>query len=184
MRADKVEFCLQLRHIEKTFLELLNRPSGQLTNDERLNISLAYQFVSTPAVTESDVKFDQTLRAKIKKKFMINNKSSNENCPICQQTIPFEKRENGQCLGGHTALRCRATLRTCFEDTFSCRWCGTHYHLDSGISFTHLLSYLREIVIVFAIIYRIGRLHSLWWIVRFKPDRIMTIHVFIICFKI
>lgn len=174
MRADKVEFCLQLRHIEKTFAEFLNRPIDKLTTDERLNISLGYQFVSTLAVTGSDVKFDHTLRAKIKKKFMINNKPLNEECPICQQPIPFEKREDGQCPSGHRALRCRATLRTCFEDTFACRWCGTHYHLDSGISLLFLISSLREIVIHFVVVYRIGWLHSLRWIIRFKPDRIVN----------
>lgn len=134
MRADKAEFCLQLRHIEKMFQKILmNRPDGKLSADERLNVSLAYQFVNTPIVAELNTKFDQTLVEKIKATFQIKPKPPKEECLICQKPISFEKREDGQCSSGHRALRCRATLRTCFDNTLCCRWCGTHYHLDSGI---------------------------------------------------
>lgn len=105
MRADKAEFCLQLRHIEKMFQKILvNRPDGKLSADERLNVSLAYQFVNTPIVAESNTKLDQTLVEKIKATFQIKTKPPKEECLICQKPIPFEKREDGQCSSGHRAL--------------------------------------------------------------------------------
>nr|CAG4636881.1 EOG090X03KG [Ceriodaphnia reticulata] len=133
MRAEKAEFCLQLRHITRIFTELLSRPDNKLTPDEFMNLSLAYKFVCTPTVTDSEVKFDQTLTEKIQEKFKLKGNMPEEVCPICQKDILFESREEGQCSSEHRALRCRATLRTCYEHTFSCRWCGTHYHLDSGL---------------------------------------------------
>ena len=153
MRADKAEFCLQLRHIEKMFKELVNQPDGKLSEAERLNVFLAYQFVISPVVTESDTnQFDQTLAEKIKTKFQINITPPKEECLVCQKPIPFEKRESGQCASGHRALRCRATLRTCFDDTLSCRWCGTHYHLDSGIFLVISLNLFSYIITVFLLI--------------------------------
>ncbi len=133
MRAEKAEFCLQLRHIACMFTKLLERQDNKLSCDEFMNLSLAYKFVCTPTVTESAVKFDHSLTEKIQAKYKLKGNMPDELCPICDKDIPFESREEGQCSSEHRAPRCRATLRACYERTFSCRWCGTHYHLDSGI---------------------------------------------------
>lgn len=116
------------------FTGFLNRKDATLTTDELMDVSLAYKFVRTPTVTDSEVKFDQSLAEQIQAKYKLDEESMpEEKCPICQKPIPFESREEGQCASLHRALRCRANLRTCYGNTLSCRWCGTHYHLDSGI---------------------------------------------------
>ena len=114
------------------FKDLINRPNGKTNPDERLNVFLAYNFVSTPVVTELSATFDQTLVEKIETKFQLKTMPPEEECVVCKKPIPFERREDGQCASGHRALRCRATLRTCFEETLCCRWCKTHFHIDSG----------------------------------------------------
>lgn len=130
-RAEKAEFCLQVRHIQLFLNESLNRDRKQLNDDQLIDIGLAYQFISSKSVKDSDVTYDRSLAAKVKTKFRLT-KQTTEECAVCQNPIPFEDRAYGWCSNGHKTLRCRSSLRTCFTDTFSCRWCGTHYHPNCG----------------------------------------------------
>lgn len=88
--------------------------------------------MSSDLVKDSKITLDRSLLDEVKSEFEIGNNSAQEECPICYEPIPFENRLEGKCTNGHKALRCRSSLRTCFTDTFSCRWCGAHYHLESG----------------------------------------------------
>ena len=55
-----------------------------------------------------------------------------ELCVVCQEPIAFERRLDGRCSNGHGALRCRATLLTCFDVIRTCRWCNAYYNSDAG----------------------------------------------------
>lgn len=129
--AERAELVLQLRHVQRRFERLLaNHPEkggAELDREELIEIRLACDFVASvkPA--------DRGLTDQVASRFLLTNELDLlELCPVCGLGIPFERRDEGQCPASHQALRCRATFRTCFEDTRSCRWCGSHYHPHSG----------------------------------------------------
>nr|CAG4649201.1 EOG090X03KG [Scapholeberis mucronata] len=130
-RAEKAAFYLQIRHVEKQLTEFSNR-SDNLTIDELLIVSLACQFINSLNEADLSATFDRSVVDKVQKKFPIKKLKIKETCPICQETIPFEDRTEGTCRNQHKAKRCPASLQACFTNTFSCRWCGNHFHLKSG----------------------------------------------------
>lgn len=136
--AERAEVILQLRHIQKTFAGLLERPIPSneeedcLSPEEQLVVRLSCDLILSLQLE------DRGLTDQVRRRFLVDQSSPdpiNELCSICAQIIPFEKREDGVCPSGHKAIRCRATLRTCFDITRSCGWCGTHYHPHSGNPF-------------------------------------------------
>lgn len=130
-RADKAAFYLQIRHVEKQLTEFSNR-SDNLSIDQLLIVLLACQFINSLNETDLSATFDRSIVDKVHKKFPLKKLKIKETCPICQETIPFEDHTEGTCCNQHKAKRCPASLQACFTKTFSCRWCGTHFHLKSG----------------------------------------------------
>nr|CAG4646136.1 EOG090X03KG [Macrothrix elegans] len=133
-RAEKAELHLQLRHAQNFLMDRLNHQEFNPTSTERSLLSLACHFMSLALFEESEFSLDRSLVTKIKEKYRLDADPPNETCPICEAAIAFEKHQEAKCSNGHrTLIRCRATLRACYAETLSCRWCGAHYHQDSEI---------------------------------------------------
>ena len=133
LRGEKVEIVLQLRHIKATLAALLLKWQSikQLTDNERMEVGLAEQFLAHECTADADF---LPVVQDIKKQSanMSGIEIKDESCVICQEPIVFERRLDGSCSNGHGAYRCRATLVTCFDVMRTCRGCGAFYNLDAG----------------------------------------------------
>lgn len=129
---EKVEIALQLRGIRDSFNALLtNREMIQhLTDKQKTAVELAKQFINHQCTADEDF---LPIVQEIKKIIAsLRLKTVPELCVVCQEPIAFERRLDGRCSNGHGALRCRATLLTCFDVIRTCRWCNAYYNSDAG----------------------------------------------------
>ena len=132
-RAERAAFYLQIRHVERQLLTFLDRKADDdLAEDQLLILSLACHFMDSLADKDLSTSFDRSTVDRVRNKYSLQQRKIQEDCLICQEPIPFDDHVEGHCSNLHKANRCPASLQTCFSDTFSCQWCGTHFHRKSG----------------------------------------------------
>lgn len=123
---------MQVRHFQRKQARYVDRKEEELSKSEKLLISLSTHFLESKKVREPAIPLDQALLDKIKSRFDVRSEAFQEKCDVCSEPIEFNSHEEGQCSNGHRSLRCSASLRCCFARTLKCKWCGTHYHPDTG----------------------------------------------------